>query len=148
MNFHTFCKGLRELTLLGVGFGTSISNWVITMDALEPFSCNPKTVQDPVPFDHLRWKSEGDGALDIKLRVTLISQLSTLTDSLKLLATAFTDLLWVRIQGKRSATSSRQATSSTSGGPLTNSLPTMHPPVAVCGLEISSEQGPSLETYA
>jgi len=56
------------------GFGTSISNWVITLDALEPFSCNPKTVQDPVPFDHLRWRSDGDGALDIKLRITLISQ--------------------------------------------------------------------------
>jgi len=54
------------------GFGTSISNWVITLDALEPFSCNPKTVQDPAPFDHLRWKSDGNGALDIKLRVSLL----------------------------------------------------------------------------
>jgi len=54
------------------GFGTSISNWIITLDALEPFSCNPKTVQKPAPFDHLRWKNDGDGALDIKLRVTLI----------------------------------------------------------------------------
>ena len=79
--FHS--KGDPKLTpsmafwlICNIGFGTSISNWVITLDALEPFSCNPKTVQDPAPFDHLRWKSDGNGALDIKLRVSLLSQSS------------------------------------------------------------------------
>ena len=53
------------------GFGTSIGNWITTLEALEPFSCAPNTKQDPTPFEHLSWKGEADGALDIKLRVTL-----------------------------------------------------------------------------
>ena len=56
-----------------VGFGTSVSNWIVTMEALEPFSCSPTTLQDPPPFDHLRWKEDTMGALDVRLRVNLIS---------------------------------------------------------------------------
>ncbi|TKA77179.1 hypothetical protein B0A49_04276 [Cryomyces minteri] len=55
----------------GKGFGTSISPWIVTLDALEQFSCAPKTKQDPPPFEHLTWKDPGTGALDVKLRVTL-----------------------------------------------------------------------------
>ncbi|KAI7190763.1 hypothetical protein KC343_g11200, partial [Hortaea werneckii] len=53
------------------GFGTSISNWVVPMEALEDFSCPPNTKQDPAPFPHLTWPGQGDGALDIKLRIRL-----------------------------------------------------------------------------
>ena len=54
------------------GFATSISSWVVTMEALEAFSTAPKTKQDPPPFEHLAWKGDGnDGALDVKLSVTL-----------------------------------------------------------------------------
>ncbi|KAI7352146.1 hypothetical protein KC354_g12131 [Hortaea werneckii] len=53
------------------GFGTSISNWVVPMEALEEFSCPPNTKQDPAPFPHLTWPGQGDGALDIKLRIRL-----------------------------------------------------------------------------
>jgi len=42
------------------------------MEALEPFACPPNTKQDPPPFEHLTWPSEGDGALDIKLRIKLV----------------------------------------------------------------------------
>ncbi|KAL4861564.1 hypothetical protein BDV12DRAFT_203884 [Aspergillus spectabilis] len=56
----------------GKGFGTSISPWIVTMDALEPFRCAPKTQQDPPPFDHLRWPGRNDGAINISLRVTLL----------------------------------------------------------------------------
>ena len=56
---------------MAVGFGTSISPWIVTMEALQPFRCSPKTKQDPLPFDHLRWPTENDGAIDIKLRVLL-----------------------------------------------------------------------------
>ncbi|KAH7133861.1 hypothetical protein EDB81DRAFT_727357, partial [Dactylonectria macrodidyma] len=53
------------------GFGTSISPWVVTMDALEAFKCPPKTKQDPAPFDHVKWPGQ-DGTFDIKLSVELI----------------------------------------------------------------------------
>ncbi|VUC24152.1 unnamed protein product [Clonostachys rosea] len=53
------------------GFGTSISPWVVTMDALEPFRCTPKTVQDPVPPRHLRWPGQ-NGTFDIRLRADLL----------------------------------------------------------------------------
>ncbi|KAK3674837.1 hypothetical protein LTR78_005181 [Recurvomyces mirabilis] len=54
------------------GFGTSISNWIVPMEALEPFACEPNTQQDPAPFEHLKWPSPRDGALDIKLRIRLV----------------------------------------------------------------------------
>lgn len=54
------------------GWGTSISNWVVPLEALDPFSCAPNTKQDPPPFDHLKWPGNNDGALDIKLRIKLI----------------------------------------------------------------------------
>ena len=53
---------------LGKNFGTSISPWVVTMDALEPFrTSGPK--QDPHPLPYLR--SVGNCAYDIKLEVLL-----------------------------------------------------------------------------
>lgn len=54
------------------GFGTSISNWIVPMEALEPYSTSPKLTQDPAPFPHLTWPGKGDGALDVKLRVKLV----------------------------------------------------------------------------
>ena len=54
------------------GFGTSISNWVVPLEALEPFSCAPHTEQDPPPFDHLTWPTPENGAFDVKLRATLL----------------------------------------------------------------------------
>lgn len=51
---------------LGKNFGSSISPWVVTMDALEPFRTEgPK--QDPEPLDYL--KIEGKRAFDINLEV-------------------------------------------------------------------------------
>lgn len=41
------------------------------MEALERFACAPSHEQDPKPFEHLAWPGEGDGALDVKLRVLL-----------------------------------------------------------------------------
>lgn len=42
------------------------------MEALEPFSCAPNTSQNPPPFPHLTWPERTSGALDVKLRITLI----------------------------------------------------------------------------
>jgi fumarylacetoacetase len=53
---------------LGKNFGTSISPWVVTLDALEPFrTAGP--VQDPAPLPYLR--VPGDWAYDIHLEVSL-----------------------------------------------------------------------------
>ncbi|KAK5110922.1 hypothetical protein LTR62_005460 [Meristemomyces frigidus] len=56
------------------GFGTSLSNWIVPMEALGPFACAPKTVQDPAPLEHLMWPETEQGTLDIKLRVKLVRQ--------------------------------------------------------------------------
>jgi len=54
---------------LGKNFGTSISPWVVTMDALEPFRCAGPAQDDPEPLDYL--KNPGDCAYDIPLEVLL-----------------------------------------------------------------------------
>jgi len=53
---------------LAKNFGTSISPWVVTMDALAPFRCAGPD-QDPAPLPYLR--AGGPGAFDIRLSVTL-----------------------------------------------------------------------------
>jgi fumarylacetoacetase len=57
---------------LGKNFGTSISPWVVTMDALEPFRCGGPPQTDPVPLAYL--KSPDDRAYDIHLEVLLQSE--------------------------------------------------------------------------
>lgn len=49
-------------------FGTSISPWVVTMEALEPFRV-PGPAQDPAPLPYLR--PTADGAYDLHLEVAL-----------------------------------------------------------------------------
>ena len=51
---------------LGKNFASSVSPWVVTMDALEPFRV-PGPVQDPPVLEYLRFK--GDKHLDIDLEV-------------------------------------------------------------------------------
>jgi fumarylacetoacetase len=53
---------------LSKSFGTSVSPWVVTLEALEPFRV-PGPVQDPPVFDYLR--SPGPWALDIQLEVAI-----------------------------------------------------------------------------
>ncbi len=57
---------------LGKNFGTSISPWVVTMDALEPFRCAGPAQDDPEPLDYL--KNPGNCAYDIPLEVLLQSE--------------------------------------------------------------------------
>ncbi len=56
---------------LGKSFATSISPWVVTMDALEPLRTEGPA-QDPEPLPYLRGR--GDGAYDIHLEVWLQSE--------------------------------------------------------------------------
>src|SRR5262249_42778168 len=53
---------------LAKNFGTSISPWVVTLDALEPFRC-PGPVQDPPPLPYLQ--TTGPQNYDIHLEVHL-----------------------------------------------------------------------------
>ena len=55
---------------LGKSFATSISPWVVTLDALMPFRV-ASAVQEPPPLPHLR--SEADWGFDIRLEVLLQS---------------------------------------------------------------------------
>ena len=57
---------------LGKNFGTSISPWVVTMEALEPFRCAGPTQDDPEPLDYL--KTQRNCAYDIPLEVLLQSE--------------------------------------------------------------------------
>src|SRR5208337_972293 len=56
---------------LAKNFGTSISPWVVTLEALEPFRC-AGPVQDPAPLPYLQ--SKGDWAFDIQLEVSLLGE--------------------------------------------------------------------------
>lgn len=53
---------------LGKNFGTSISPWIVTLDALEPFRMQGP-VQDPQPLEYLR--TADNWAYDINLEVSL-----------------------------------------------------------------------------
>ncbi|MEE4273322.1 MAG: fumarylacetoacetase [Thermoanaerobaculales bacterium] len=56
---------------LGKNFATSISPWVVTMEALEAFRCAGPAQDDPAPLDYLR--TPDDRAYDIHLDVLLQS---------------------------------------------------------------------------
>jgi len=57
---------------LSKNFATSISPWVVTMDALEPFRCAGPEQTDPKPFPYLMCPD--DRAYDIQLEVLLRSR--------------------------------------------------------------------------
>jgi fumarylacetoacetase len=53
---------------LGKNFGSTISPWIVTMDALEPFRvAGPKQSQEVLPY----LKTEGDKTFDINLEVSI-----------------------------------------------------------------------------
>lgn len=52
-------------------FGTTISPWIVTMEALEPFKV-PNMIQDPKPFAYLQHEESCN--FDIKLEVNIKSE--------------------------------------------------------------------------
>lgn len=54
---------------LAKNFASSISPWIVTMDALEPFRCASPKQEDPKPLPYLQQK--GDHAFDINLEVAI-----------------------------------------------------------------------------
>jgi fumarylacetoacetase len=57
---------------LAKSFATSISPWVVSMEALEPFRCGGPAQDDPEPLPYLR--QPGPSAFDIELEVMLQSR--------------------------------------------------------------------------
>ena len=74
---------------LAKNFCTSISPWVVTMDALEPFR-RPLPAQDPAPLDYLR------RAEDFTLEIELLAKLKTSAakDATVITNTNFQNLYW------------------------------------------------------
>ncbi len=56
---------------LGKNFGSTMSPWIVTMDALEPFRCE-SPVQEPEVLDYL--KTDGKGSFDINLIVEMYGE--------------------------------------------------------------------------
>ena len=77
---------------LGKNFASSISPWIVTLDALEPFRvASPE--QDPQPLPYLRQK--GDKSFDIKLEVELKTEDGSVTSLCK---TNFKYMYWTMAQ--------------------------------------------------
>jgi len=64
--------------LLGKSFATSISAWIVPLEALAPHRV-PAREQDPPPLDYLR--AEGDWALDVALEVELNGEIVSRTNA-------------------------------------------------------------------
>jgi fumarylacetoacetase len=81
---------------LAKNFATSISPWVVTMEALEPFRCvaPPRPDGDPLPLAHLA--DAGDGALRISLEVWLRS--ARMSEPMQVSAGDFSSMYWTLAQ--------------------------------------------------
>ena len=75
---------------LGKNFATSISPWVVTLDALEPFRCAGPAQDDPAPLPYL--SSPGDWAFDISLEVLL--QSAAMDEPARIATANFSSLYW------------------------------------------------------
>lgn len=78
---------------LGKSFATSVSPWVVTLDALEPFLTTPPA-QDPEPLDYLRTAQEW--AVDLELEVLLQSAAMSAPQSIS--RTNFSGMYWTMAQ--------------------------------------------------
>lgn len=74
---------------LAKNFGTSISPWIVTLDALEPFRV-AGPIQQPPPLDYLR--TSGDQAYDIHLQVRL--QTAAMNQPQTICNSNFSHLYW------------------------------------------------------
>jgi fumarylacetoacetase len=85
---------------LGKSFATSISPWVVTPDALEPYRV-PRPQQDPPPLPHLRM--EDDSTYDVNLEVALAT--SGMEEPATVARTNLRYLYWTMAQQLAHATS-------------------------------------------
>ncbi|MBA3531952.1 MAG: fumarylacetoacetase [Ardenticatenales bacterium] len=78
---------------LAKNFATTISPWVIPLEALEPFRC-PAPAQEPTPLPYLR--ADQDSSYDIHLEVTLQSE--QMASPLVIARSNFRNLYWTMSQ--------------------------------------------------
>ncbi|MEP6296318.1 MAG: fumarylacetoacetase, partial [Ilumatobacter sp.] len=83
--------------LLGKSFATSMSPWIVTLDALEPFRVPPPT-QDPVVSEYLR--TEASTGFDLHLEVSIQSadMAAQGIDPVVISTTGFADMYWTAAQ--------------------------------------------------
>jgi len=81
---------------LAKNFATSISPWVVTLDALEPFRCSgpPRAETDPRPLPHLA--PAADGAFRISLEVWL--RTSRMQEPVRISHGDFSTMYWTLAQ--------------------------------------------------
>jgi len=81
---------------LSKSFTTSISPWIVTMEALEPFrrAPEPRPEADPQPLPHLR--AEADSAIAISLEVWLRS--AQMTEPVRVSRSNFATMYWTLAQ--------------------------------------------------
>jgi fumarylacetoacetase len=75
---------------LGKNFATSISPWVVTLEALEPFRCSGPAQDDPAPLPYLA--CPGDCAFDISLEVLL--QTAAMAEPVRIASANYAWLYW------------------------------------------------------
>lgn len=88
---------------LAKSFGTTISPWIVTMEALIPFRvpCFDRPEGDPQPLDYLTSEFNSQyGGVDIQLEVYLASQKmrEANVDPMRLSRTSFTNMYWTIAQ--------------------------------------------------
>jgi fumarylacetoacetase len=84
---------------LGKSFATTVSPWVVTLEALAPYMV-PGPVQDPEPLPYLR--AQGDWGVDIALEVGLASSSMETPDVIS--RTSFAGMYWSMAQQLAHAT--------------------------------------------
>ncbi|XP_058080460.1 fumarylacetoacetase isoform X2 [Magnolia sinica] len=78
---------------LGKSFGTTISPWIVTLDALEPFACEaPK--QEPPPLPYLAEKKSKNYDIPLEVRIKPAGQ----KESLVVTRSNFNNLYWTLTQ--------------------------------------------------
>ncbi len=86
---------------LAKNFATTISPWVVTMDALEPFRTRafPRSVGDPEPLRYLRADADrARGGIDLKLEVWLSTARMRGSQPVRLCQSNLRDLYWTLAQ--------------------------------------------------
>ncbi|KAE8165438.1 hypothetical protein BDV40DRAFT_286183 [Aspergillus tamarii] len=77
------------------GFGTTISPWIVTIDALSPVECPVSIPQSPPPLPHLAWKGDSSNATwDIELSARILRKGKTY----HITSTNLKDLYWTPYQ--------------------------------------------------
>ncbi|KAJ5668504.1 uncharacterized protein N7477_007074 [Penicillium maclennaniae] len=77
------------------GFGTSISPWIVTMDALDSVRSAVKVQQEPAPMPHLTWQGDSGGAT---FNVSLSARVIRNGKSYDLTDTNLNELYWTPYQ--------------------------------------------------